>query len=65
VTRPHTGRWLEELTPGTVIQHAISRTITDFQTEVTRLFFSLPASKGFLLAGGGALLANGLTARPT
>ena len=36
--------------------------LTDFQTEVTRLFFSLPASNGFLLAGGGALLANGLTA---
>jgi hypothetical protein len=26
--------------------------LTDFQLEVTRLFFSLPASKGFLLAGG-------------
>ena len=39
--------------------------LTDFQTEVTRLFFSLPASNGFLLAGGGALLATGLTARPT
>jgi len=62
VTRPHTGRWLEELTPGIVIQHAIRRTITDFQTEVTRLFFSLPASKESLLACGGALLANGLTA---
>jgi hypothetical protein len=23
--------------------------LTDFQREVTRLFFSLPASKGFLL----------------
>ena len=31
--------------------------LTDFQLEVTRLFFSLPASKGFLLAGGAALLA--------
>ncbi len=39
--------------------------LTDFQIEVTRLFFSLPASNGFLLAGGGALLAVGLTARPT
>lgn len=28
-TRPHTGRWLEELTPGLVIQHAIRRTITE------------------------------------
>lgn len=34
--------------------------LTDFQAEVTRLFFSLPASEGFLLAGGGALLAAGL-----
>lgn len=39
--------------------------LTDFQLEVTRLFFSLPASKGFLLAGGGALLAQHLTTRPT
>jgi len=36
-----------------------------FQLEVTRLFFSLPASKGFLLAGGAALLAQHLTTRPT
>ncbi|MEX2627444.1 MAG: nucleotidyl transferase AbiEii/AbiGii toxin family protein [Ilumatobacteraceae bacterium] len=39
--------------------------LTDFQVEVTQLFFSLPASTGFLLAGGGALLASGLTTRPT
>jgi len=39
--------------------------LTDFQAEVSRLFFSLPASNGFLLAGGGALLASGLTTRPT
>jgi len=39
--------------------------LTDFQAEVSRLFFSLPASQGFLLAGGGALLASGLTTRPT
>lgn len=39
--------------------------LTAFQVEVARLFFSLPASGGFLLAGGGALLAQGLTARPT
>lgn len=39
--------------------------LTDFQLEVTRLFFSLPASDGFLLAGGGGLLASGLTTRPT
>jgi hypothetical protein len=36
-----------------------------FQLEVTRLFFALPASKGFLLAGGAALLAQHLTTRPT
>jgi predicted nucleotidyltransferase component of viral defense system len=36
-----------------------------FQLEVARVFFALPASKGFLLAGGGALLAQRLTARPT
>ena len=29
MTRPHTGRWFEELTPGTVIEHAIRRTITE------------------------------------
>lgn len=39
--------------------------LTDFQLEVAKLFFSLPASKGFLLAGGAALLAQHLTTRPT
>src|SRR5215467_3973358 len=39
--------------------------LTAFQLEVARLFFSLPASQGFLLAGGAALLAQHLTARPT
>jgi hypothetical protein len=39
--------------------------LTDFQVEVARLFFELRASEGFLLAGGGALLASGLTRRPT
>lgn len=39
--------------------------LTEFQADVARLFFSLPASEGFLLAGGGALLASGLTTRPT
>jgi hypothetical protein len=29
------------------------------------MFFALPASRGFLLAGGAALLAQHLTARPT
>lgn len=27
--RPHTGRWFEELEPGTVIHHAIRRTLTE------------------------------------
>lgn len=36
-----------------------------FQAEVARLFFGLPESRGFLLAGGAALLAQHLTARPT
>jgi hypothetical protein len=39
--------------------------LTAFQEEVARLFFALPASDGFLLAGGGALLATGLSSRPT
>jgi hypothetical protein len=39
--------------------------LTAFQLEVARLFFALPESKGFLLAGGGALLAQHLTTRPT
>jgi hypothetical protein len=39
--------------------------LSDFQLEVARLFFALPASQGFLLAGGAALLAQHLTARPT
>jgi hypothetical protein len=35
-----------------------------FQPEVARMFFALP-SRGFLLAGGAALLAQHLTGRPT
>ena len=27
--RPYTGRWFEDLTPGTIIDHAIRRTITE------------------------------------
>jgi hypothetical protein len=38
---------------------------TGFQIEVAQLFFSLPEAKSFLLAGGAALLAQGLTSRPT
>jgi acyl dehydratase len=29
MARPHTGRWFEELTPGTIIDHAIRRTVTE------------------------------------
>lgn len=32
--------------------------LTPFQLEVARLFFALPASQGFLLAGGAALLRS-------
>ena len=39
--------------------------LTDFQVDVAQIFFDLPAADGFLLAGGGALLASGLTTRPT
>jgi predicted nucleotidyltransferase component of viral defense system len=39
--------------------------LTAFQVEVARLFFSLPASDRFLLAGGAALLAQHMTVRPT
>lgn len=39
--------------------------LTSFQVEVAQLFFRLPGARGFLLAGGAALTASGLTARPT
>lgn len=39
--------------------------LSPFQRLVARAFFDLPESQGFLLAGGGALLATGLTTRPT
>ena len=39
--------------------------LTAFQVSVASLFFSLPASAGFLLAGGAALAAQHLTSRPT
>lgn len=39
--------------------------LTAFQLQVARLFFSLPASDGFVLAGGAALIAQHLTSRPT
>lgn len=39
--------------------------LTPFQIAVAALFFSLPESDGFLLAGGAALAAQHLTTRPT
>lgn len=39
--------------------------LTPFQIEIAQLFFGLPAAQGFLLAGGAALVASGLTSRPT
>ena len=39
--------------------------LTGFQVTVARLFFTLPASERFLLAGGAALVAQHLSERPT
>lgn len=39
--------------------------LTDLQRVVLDLFFALPESEGFVLAGGAALVATGLTQRPT
>ncbi|HMD93112.1 MAG TPA: nucleotidyl transferase AbiEii/AbiGii toxin family protein [Trebonia sp.] len=51
--------------PGTGTGAGNGPRLTAFQAQVARLFFALPESKGFLLAGGAALLAQHLTARPT
>jgi predicted nucleotidyltransferase len=40
-------------------------TLTDLQLLVLELFFKLPEADGFVLAGGAALVASGLTERPT
>ena len=39
--------------------------VTAFQEEVARVFFALPEARSFLLAGGLALLAHGMSFRPT
>ena len=39
--------------------------LSALQVELAQLFFSLPESRGFLLAGGGALIAQGFVDRPT
>lgn len=40
-------------------------TLTELQRSVLALFFGLPEADGFVLAGGAALVASGLTERPT
>lgn len=39
--------------------------LSTFQIAVARIFFGLEASKGYVVAGGAALLALNLIARPT
>ena len=39
--------------------------LSGFQQEIARLGVSVGSSQGFVLAGGGALLASGLSNRPT
>lgn len=39
--------------------------LTPLQIQATRLFFSLPVSAGFAVAGGAGLIARGLITRPT
>lgn len=39
--------------------------LTDFQVDISGIFFALDAAEGYLVAGGAALLASGLIARPT
>jgi len=39
--------------------------VTAFQADVAGMFFALPEAESFLLAGGLALLAQGMSERPT
>ena len=39
--------------------------LSEFQIELAAVFFALRESAGFLLAGGGALIAQGIVPRPT
>lgn len=39
--------------------------LTELQREILTIFFALPQSAGYLLAGGAALIATGLSTRPT
>lgn len=49
-------RWSDEMSDST---------LTELQRIVLELFFKLPEADGFVLAGGAALVASGLTERPT
>lgn len=52
--------------PGELVSDADQPTpLTSFQLEVAAVFFQMPASQGFLLAGGAALAVQHLTTRPT
>jgi hypothetical protein len=42
-----------------------SDSLTRLQLQATRLFFNLPESAGFAVAGGAALVAQGMIHRPT
>jgi hypothetical protein len=42
-----------------------STVLTPFQILVAETFFRIDESRGFLLAGGAALIAQGLSERPT
>lgn len=42
-----------------------AESLTPLQVSAARLFFSLPQSVGFAVAGGAALIARGLIQRPT
>jgi hypothetical protein len=42
-----------------------ARLLTPLQMEATQLFFSLPQSAGFAVAGGAALIVQGLIKRKT
>jgi hypothetical protein len=49
-----------------VWEHLVSdANLTPMQRQVLHWFFELPESEGFVLAGGAALLALGLSSRPT
>jgi Nucleotidyl transferase AbiEii toxin, Type IV TA system len=50
---------------GVAVVEESASSLTAFQIEVGQLFFSLPESAGYLLAGGAALAASALTSRPT